>query len=163
MKGFLYRAPPTMYTCRNPWNVLFLTVISICWARCADRRKIGLSGGTPLLWNQFLGCNFWTKKPPPKKITPPERGQKNVCFWLGSTLSTMQGTENKIRTCAAGAEPRSTHIFSVCMYLHSLTQPCDVNNFWSLPYNTVQKCAKCSSTFSLLFSALVSAYPSPSA
>ena len=23
----------------------------------------------------------------------------------------------------------------------SLTQPCDVNNFWSLPYNTVQKCA----------------------
>jgi len=35
------------------------------------------------------------------------------------------------------------------MYLHSLTQPCDVNNFWSLPYNTVQKCAKCSSIYIL--------------
>ena len=40
-------------------------------------------------------------------------------------------------------------LFSVCMYLHSLTQPCDVNNFWSLPYNTVQKCAKCSSIYIL--------------
>ena len=78
-------------------------------------------------------------------------------FW-GAKDSLLRSFHGFKVSCSIWSEqshrigPQSKHtapIFSVCMYLHSLTQPCDVNNFWSLPYNTVQKCAKCSSIYIL--------------
>ena len=87
-------------------------------------------------------------------------GQKKYVmpsFW-GAKDSLLRSFHGFKVSCSIWSEqshrigPQSKHtapIFSVCMYLHSLTQPCDVNNFWSLPYNTVQKCAKCSSIYIL--------------